>query len=203
MTHAVARTRVLAQDTLWIVAPLSLAEAPEPVPLAALGRALTRISLGAPWLEELPAATSRRMSWLARGRWSQGTAATTSTSSRPSSSRTTNRSWLAPIGRKQKKLLEELAVHLTSPNRQLVPSSLIHALARAEVRSAMLLTGDVLATLEDLRTLNPGLARATGVQGPRCLGSFLEHAFGGDVCRYAMSGKAIALRRRIGTTWTS
>lgn len=204
VTHAVARTRVLAQDTLWIVAPLSLAEAPEPVQLAALGRALTRISLGAPWLEELPAphveayvvACARQVVPGYGGDDLDVLATKLVAHYEPLVARS--------IGRKQKKLLEELAVHLTSPDGRLVPMEpFIHALARAEVRSAMLLTGDVLATLEDLRTLDPGLARATEVPGPRCLGSFLEHAFGGDVCRYAMSGEAIALRRRIGTTWTS
>jgi tetratricopeptide (TPR) repeat protein len=204
LTPAVARTRVLAQDTLWIVAPKSLADAPEPVQLAALGRALTRISLGAPWLEELPAphveaylVACARQVVPGYGQEDLDVLASKLVAHyEPLVARS--------IGRKQKKLLEELAVHMEAPDGRLVPMEpFIHALARAEVRAAMLLTGDLLGTLEDLRSLDPALHRVTEVPGPRCLGSFLEHPFGGDVCRFAMTGEAIALRRRIGTTWTS
>ncbi len=204
ITPSVARTRVLAQDTLWIVVPKSLAETPEPLQLAALGRALTRISLGAPWLEELPPPHVEAY-LVACARQVVPTYGVEDLDVLASKLVAHYEPLVAKsIGRKQKKLLEELAVHLQTREGRLVPMEpFIHALARAEVRSAMLLTGDLLATLEDLRSLDPNLARATETPGPRCVSAFLDHPFGGDVCRFALTGEAVALRRRIGTTWTS
>lgn len=204
ITPSVARTRVLAQDTLWIVVPKSLAETPEPLQLAALGRALTRISLGAPWLEELPPPHVEAY-LVACARQVVPTYGVEDLDVLASKLVAHYEPLVAKsIGRKQKKLLEELAVHLQTREGRLVPMEpFIHALARAEVRSALLLTGDLLATLEDLRSLDPALARATEAPGPRCVSAFLDHPFGGDVCRFALTGEAVALRRRIGTTWTS
>ncbi len=204
ITPAVARTRVLAQDTLWIVAPKTLSESPEPVQLATLGRALARISLGAPWLEELPAPHVEAY-LVACARQVVPGYGTDDLDVLASKLVAHYEPLVArAVGRKQRRLLEELAVHMQAPDGRLIPMEpFIHALARAEVRSAMLLTGDLLATLEDLRSLDPSLHRTTEHPGPRCMGSFLEHPFGGDVCRFALTGEAIALRRRIGTTWTS
>lgn len=204
ITPTVARTRVLAQDTLWVVIPKTLSEAPEGVQLAALGRALTRISLGAPWLEELPpphveaylVACARQVLPSYGAEDLDVLASKLVAHYEPLVSRA--------IGRKPRRLLEDLAGHMQTREGRLVPMDpFIHALARAEVRSALLLTGDLLATFEDLRSLDPALARATETPGPRCIAAFLEHPFGGDVARFALTSEAIALRRRIGTTWTS
>ena len=55
ITPSVARTRVLVQDEPWIAVPRALADLPEPTQAASLARALARIALNVPWLEELPA----------------------------------------------------------------------------------------------------------------------------------------------------
>ncbi|MDB4995037.1 MAG: domain protein putative component of TonB system, partial [Myxococcaceae bacterium] len=107
------------------------------------------------------------------------------------------------ISRKQKKLLDELAPHIGAPQGRPIPIDVfIGALARAELRAASLLTGDLLATFDDLRGLDAGLFHATERPSMTALSALLEHPFAGDVCRYALSGEAMALRRRIGTAWT-
>ena len=107
------------------------------------------------------------------------------------------------LGRRQRKLLEELAPHIGAPQGRPIPiDTFIGALAQAEVRAASLLTGDLLATLDEMRALDAPLFHATEVPGPLTLKAVLEHPFAGDVCRFALSGEAMALRRRIGTSWT-
>ena len=78
---------------------------------------------------------------------------------------------------------------------------LIGALARAELRIAYLLTGDVLATIDELRGLDGAFLQATETPGRQSLGAVLDHPFAGDVVRYALTTEATALRRRVGSTW--
>jgi hypothetical protein len=78
---------------------------------------------------------------------------------------------------------------------------LIGALAKAELRAAYLVTGDVLATIDELRALDPQLMAATDVPGRDALLAVLEHPYAGDVARFALSGEATALRRRVASTW--
>ena len=107
------------------------------------------------------------------------------------------------LSRKQKKLLEELAPHIAAPQGRPIPiDTFIHALTRAEIRAAYLVCGDLLATIDDLRQYDPVLMQATERQGPRALAGVLTHPYAGDVCRYALSAEATALRRRIGAAWT-
>jgi hypothetical protein len=107
------------------------------------------------------------------------------------------------LSRKQKKLLDELAPHVAAPQGRPIPvDTFISALARAELRAAMLLTGDVLAVLDEVRTMDPHLFHATERPGVPALTAYLDHPFAGDVCRYALTTEAVGLRRRIGTTWT-
>jgi hypothetical protein len=50
--------------------------------------------------------------------------------------------------------------------------------------------------------MDPALQRATESPGPNALAAVLEHAFAGDVARFALTTEATALRRRLGSTWT-
>jgi hypothetical protein len=100
-------------------------------------------------------------------------------------------------------MLEELAPHLASPKGRPVPvDSFIGALAHAELRAAYVLTGDLLATIDELRGLDAAFLRATESPGRAALAAVLDHPFAGDVTRFALTTEATALRRRVGATWT-
>src|SRR5262249_47814459 len=153
---------VLAQDTLWVVVPRALTELPEPTQLASIGRALARMALGVPWLEELPPPHIEAL-LLASARQvvpNYGTDDVGVISSklvpqyRPSVAKVLNR--------RQRKLLEELMPHLSVPQGRPMPIDVfIGALARAELRVAYLLTGDLLAAIDELRGLDANFLRAT------------------------------------------
>ena len=60
------------------------------------------------------------------------------------------------LTRRQKKMLEELSPHIAAPQGRPPPiEGFVGALARAELRAAYLLCGDLLATLDELRALDP------------------------------------------------
>jgi hypothetical protein len=203
------RVRVLTQDTPWVVLPAALVDRPESTQLVALARALTRIAYGVPWLEELPPETiegilvaAARQVAPGYGRDSDVTAA-----------------YAGPIGRsltrRQRKLLDELAPHLTGarghatssddtprPNEFPPLDDFVDALGRAELRAAYVLTGDLLAIVDESGIREDGLADAVRAGGTRGLGAVLEHRRLGDVVRFALSAEATALRRRVHSTWT-
>ncbi len=202
ITPNVSRTRVLAQDALWIVVPKALTELPEPTQLASIGRALARIALNVPWLEELPPPHIEAM-LCAAGR-----------AVNPAFGKDDidvlslklvlqyEPNLVKELSRKQKQNLEKLIPMMNGPQGRLVGIDvLIGALARAELRIAYLLTGDVLATIDELRGLDGAFLQATETPGRQSLGAVLDHAFAGDVVRYALTPEATALRRRVGSTW--
>jgi hypothetical protein len=107
------------------------------------------------------------------------------------------------LSRRQRKLLEELAPHIASPQSwPFAVDAFIGALVRAELRVAFLVTGDLLALVQELRPLDPPLQRATESPGPQALVAVLDHPFAGDLVRFALTPDATALRRRFGSTWT-
>jgi hypothetical protein len=199
----VNRTRVLAQDALWIVVPRQLTELPEPTQLASMGRALARVAFGVPWLEELPAAhieaflvaAARQVVPTFGDDFVDVLAKKLVASYEPSVARA--------LARRQRRTLEELAPHIAAPQGRPPPiEAFLSSLARAELRTAYVLCGDLLATLDDLRAVDPALLRATERPGPASVAAVLEHPFAGDVARFALTPEATGLRRRIGTTWT-
>jgi tetratricopeptide (TPR) repeat protein len=203
ITPSVSRTRVLAQDTLWVVVPRSLVELPEPTQLASLGRALARIALGVPWLEELPPPHIEAL-LIAAARQVIPNYGADEVDVLSSKLVAQYEPTVAKgIVRKNKKFLEELAPHLVSPQGRPVPvDSFIGALARAELRAAYVLTGDLLATIDELRGLDASFLHATESPGRAALAAVLDHPFAGDVTRFALTTEATALRRRVGATWT-
>jgi hypothetical protein len=107
------------------------------------------------------------------------------------------------LTRRQKKLLEELAPHIAAPQGKPMPiDDFVGALSRAELRAAYIVTGDLLATLDELRANDPLLHRATSSPSASALAAVLEHPIAGDVARFALTTEATALRRRVGATWT-
>src|SRR5262249_35743387 len=98
--------------------------------------------------------------------------------------------------------LERLAPIMNGPQgRPIGIDVLIGALARAELRIAYILTGDVLATIDELRGLDGAFLEATEAPGRGSVAAVLDHAFAGDVVRFALTPEATALRRRVGSTW--
>lgn len=202
ITPNVSRTRVLAQDQLWVVVPKALTELPEPTQLASIGRALARIALNVPWLEELPPphieamlCAAARVVFPAFGKDDIDVLSLKLVLQyEPNLSK--------ELTRKHKQNLEKLIPAMGGPQGRLTPIDvLIGALARAELRIAYLLTGDVLATIDELRGLDAAFLQATEAPGRQSLGAVLDHPFAGDVVRYALTPEATALRRRVGSTW--
>jgi tetratricopeptide (TPR) repeat protein len=197
------RTRVLVQDDLWLVLPKSVAELPEPTQLAAIGRALSRIALAVPWLEELPPAHMAAL---------LVAAARLVAPLYGNEGDTVSQKLVAQyegavqreVTRKQKQALEKLSPMLTAKDsRPMSGDALLSILAKAELRAAYLLTGDLLATIDELRALDAALMTATETPGRAALGAVLDHPFAGDVAHFALGAEATALRRRVGSTWTS
>ena len=203
IASSVTRTRVLAHDALWVVVPKSISDLEEPVQMASIGRALARIALGVPWLEELPPphiealliAAARQVVPTFGDDFVDVLSKKLVATYEPSVARA--------LTRRQKKMLEELAPHVAAPQGRPLPiDAFIGALARAELRAAYLLCGDLLATIDELRALDPVFLRATERPGPASVSAVLDHPFAGDVARYGLTPEATGLRRRIGTNWT-
>jgi hypothetical protein len=204
VASTVHRTRVLAQDTPWIVVPHALTEMSEPAQTASLGRALARIAFGVPWLEELPPPHIEALLFAAARQVVPGYGADdvdvlTSklvAQHEPAVARV--------LTRRQRRLLEELAPHIAAPQGRPLPvEAFVGALARAELRAAYVLCGDLLAVVDETRALDAGLHRATEAPSQGALVAVLDHAYAGDVVRFALTPESTALRRRIGATWTA
>ncbi len=200
---AVSRTRVLAQDVPWLVVPPSLVDQDEMAQLVTLTRAAARIACGVPWLEEMkPAHVEALLVAAARqvvpGYGRDDVDVITSklvAQYEPGVAR--------GLSRRQRKLLEELAPHIAAPQSRVPPvETFVSALARAELRAAFVVGGDLLAVIDEVRAQDPALRKATVTPSPAALGAALEHTYAGDVARYALTGEATALRRRLGSIWT-
>lgn len=202
ITPTVNRTRVLIQDEPWVIVPQKLLDLPEPTQLAAIARAVAKVAFSVPWLEELPPphieaylVACARLVVPNFGREEIDVISARLISQyEPLVSKN--------ISRKQKKALEELVPRLTSPDARLIPiEALTGALAHAELRTAYLVTGDLLATIDELRGMDAKFLKATATPGRAALTAVLGHRFAGDVSRFALTPEATALRRRVGATW--
>ena len=201
ITPNVPRTRVLTQDVPWVVVPTSLADLPEMAQLASIGRALARIAFGVPWLEELPSPHIEAL-LVAAARLVVPTYARDADLSTEPLVATYEGPVAKAIARRQRKLLDELSTHLASTQgRPPAVSHLVAALARGELRTAYVLTGDLLAAIDDVRGADAALLRSTEQPGRAALAAVLEHPYAGDVARFAVTPEAAALKRRMATAW--
>lgn len=108
------------------------------------------------------------------------------------------------LTRRQKKLLEELAPHISSPQGRPLPVDVfVSTLTRAELRAAYLVCGDLLAAVDEMRAVDVALSQATERPGPGALQAVLEHTYTADLCRFALTPEATGLRRRVGSIWTA
>ncbi|MEO6577213.1 MAG: hypothetical protein ABIP89_25415, partial [Polyangiaceae bacterium] len=202
ISDTVSFARVFIQDVPWLVVPPALVDQPEPLQLAAIARALTRVALRVPWIEDLPPphvhayltavarqvvpdfasdAEDRYFSELVAGYAPRVSHA---------------------IGRKHRKLLSDLAPQLESSRATAQEvDALVQAIARAEYRVAFLASGELLSTFDELRALDASFARTSTTADLRALAAVLAHPLAGDVARFAISPEATALRWRIGTVW--
>jgi tetratricopeptide (TPR) repeat protein len=200
VTPSVTRTRVLVHDAPWIVFPEVLSKAEEPLQLVHLARAVARIAFGVPWLEELSPANAQALlvaaaRHVAAGYGRDREDAQLVAHYQPGIGRA--------LTRRQRRLLDELAPHLASPEAQ-APDirDLIEAVHHAELRAAFLVGGDFLAIVDAQASLDPDLSEAIEIPSTRALSTVLEHPLVGDVARFALSSEATALRHRLGSIWT-
>ncbi len=206
-SDAVPKPRVaLVDGTAWVVAPASLASRPPPEQLTALTRPLVRIALGVPWLDDLTGvvvhalliATARRSvrDFASDVRGAEIEARIDEMSKRIARV-------LGPLAFKQRKALGDLSERLAADPRLDARAAYAFqlAIARTELRTAFVLSGDLLATLDALRAADAAFARETDRVGPRALAGTLVHPVGSDLVRFAMARQTTALRRRLGTTW--
>jgi tetratricopeptide (TPR) repeat protein len=197
--------RIVAKDAPWLVVPEALLEQPEPTQTATLARPLVRMALAVPWLEHL---SHREIHALLCGAARQAVPGFASRSMDPEQQELADdfaRRVGRAIGRRQKKALAELAARL----EESLPPTLAdavgfeRAVARTELRSAFVMTGDLLATLDAVRASDPELSRATASVGPSALAAALIHPVAGDVAVFALSSAAMGLRWRAGTLWSA
>jgi hypothetical protein len=202
ISPTVERPRILAQDVPWIVVPRSLVESSEPVQIAALARCVARIALGTPWIEELDPlnveafliACARQVVPTYGDETVDMMAAKLVAQYEPAVAKS--------LTRRHKKFLEDLAPHLAMPQHApLAMDIFMGAIARAELRTAFILGGDLLATVDEIRALDPNLRRDSNNPSRNALEHILAHPYSGDICRFALSPEATALRRRVGSTW--
>jgi tetratricopeptide (TPR) repeat protein len=191
------RTRVLAQDTPWIVVAPSFVKQPEPAQLAGLARAAARIACGVPWLEEISPAQIEALLVAAARQVVKGYGAA------DASLVAQHEAAIAKaLSRRQRKLLEDLAPQLAAPGARPPPADeFVQALIRAELRAAFLVSGDLLAMLEEMRPLDAAIHAAIESPGTSALATLLDHPLAGDLVRFALTPEATALRRRLGSTW--
>jgi tetratricopeptide (TPR) repeat protein len=204
MAAPIARTRVLAQDVPWIVVPPSIVDQPEMTQVAILARAVARIAYGVPWLEELPTPHIEAM-LIAAARQVVPTYGADDIDATAAKLVAQHEMQIARVlTRRQRKLLEELAPHIAAPqSRPPSVGAFVSSLARAELRTAFLLTGDLLTVIEEIRSADAKLRAATSSPGRAALAAVMTHPLGGDVVRFALTAEATALRRRLGSIWSS
>lgn len=203
VSPVVSACRIVLHDGAWLVVPRAMTELPERAQLAAMARVLVRFVMGVPWLEEVspPQAMAMLVALARQIVPAYGDPLDAQTARFLGQYEATVR---REISRKQKKLLEELAPHLSQPLGRPPPIEvLVRTMARTEVRGGYLLTGDLLATIDELRARDAALFRVTESPGRSALAAVLEHPLAGDVARFALTSEASALRRRVGSIWAT
>jgi hypothetical protein len=185
------------------VVPESLLAKPDSVQAAALVSPLVRLALGVPWLEDMKGPYAHAILCAAARQVVEGYAADVGDADTQELIAEFTRRVARAIGRKQKKALQELAPALgaTRPLTIADVDALERGVARAELRAAFLLTGDLLATIDAARLRDPELSRAMSGVGKKVLAASLGDPLTGDLIAFALTPGATALRRRAGTIW--
>jgi hypothetical protein len=195
--------RVVAATPPWVVVPTALAAQGDPPLTAGLARALARVAVGAFWLDALPPTQSLPL-LVAAARQVHGTFGRGSSPGLEGGVVDQERRLGRILGRREKKALaalEPVLRHAPPPQVKELEAAIL-ALRQGAARAAFLVTGDLLATLDELRASDAALGRATQSAGLPALAAVLAHPLAGDVCRYALTREASQLRRRLGSTFS-
>jgi hypothetical protein len=187
----VPQGQVLMRSNPWVLVPPTLPSQPEPVQVAALVRALTRIALGTAWVERLRTPQVRCLLVAAVRLVVPSYADDLTDGDRAEGANEYVRPLGRAITRAQKKALTALVPTLESargPTLGEVEAFVLGA-TRAEARAAFVLTGDALATLDALGA------------GDRSLSAVMAHPVTADVFRFGLTPKATVLRHELGALW--
>lgn len=186
--------RVFPGDPPAIIASTSFPDLPEPEQIFALSHLLTRVALGVTWLDELTVESADGL-LLAALRAADPLFGVNELS--PAREQAVQ-SFLGPvksaIGRRQRKLLEEILPNATF---NYDARAFLIGVRRSEYRSAYVMTGDLVCSVDYVRRFDRELARAA--EAPRVL---LQHPVTNELLRYAMTAEAFSERRRLGTVWS-
>jgi hypothetical protein len=197
------RVRVVPHETPWLVVPEALSAQPEPVQAAALAGAMVRLALGLPWIDDLRGAEAHAILCAAARQVLPGYAADPRDPGMQERVDDWTRRLARAIGRRQKKALQELAPALgaTRPPSLADVEAFERGIARAELRAAYLVTGDLLATLDTVRAADAELGSMTANVGKPAIVAVLTHPLARDLVSFALAPATTALRRKAGTTW--
>jgi tetratricopeptide (TPR) repeat protein len=182
--------RVYPGDPPAIVGSTTFAELPEPEQAFALARLLARTALGLTWLDELPIDAVDGF-LLASVRAIEPTfGAGEITAAREAMAQSFLISVQKAVGRRQRKLLEEVAPAVVATYDARTFSI---GVRRSEYRLGYILSGDLVAAIDYLKRYDREISRADG--DPRVL---LQHPVTNELMRYALTPDAFAERRRVG-----
>ncbi len=186
--------RVYPGDPPALVGPLLLAELSESEQMFALGRLLMRAALGVTWLDEVSSEIADALLMSAIRCVVPHFGSGEISAQRESAAQNILPGMQRAIGRRQRRALEDLA-----PN--LIASWDFRAFSigvrRSEYRTAYILSGDLLGSLDYLKRFDADIGRAT--DNPRV---FLQHPVTNELIRYALSAEGYTERRRVGTVWS-
>ena len=182
--------RVYPGDPPAIIAASSFADLPEPEQLFALARLLVRVALGPTFLDELTPEALDGFLLASLRTVDAGFGAGELARPRELAAQGLIAHVQRAIGRRQKKLIEEIVLPVLLPGFDVRPFSL--ALRRTEYRAALLLSGDVIAAIDHLR-------RIEAARIPDEARSLLKHPVTSELIRFALQPESPAERRRLGT----
>lgn len=183
--------RAYPGDPPAIVGPTSFAELPEPEQLFGLSRLMVRAALGFSWLDELSIEAADGLLLAALRSVLPAFGSGELTPAREQAVQALLVPVQKAIGRRQRKLLEEIAPNASAAYD---PRALNIGVRRSEYRIAYLMAGDLLAAVDYLRRFDREIGRSA--EEPRVL---LQHPVTNELLRYALTAEAYAERRRIGT----
>lgn len=185
--------RVYPGDPPALVGAASFADFPEPEQLFVLGRLLVRVALGPTFLDELTPEALDGFLLAALRTVDPNYGSGELTRPREMAAQSLLAHVQRAIGRRQRKLIEELVLPVLPPGFDVRPFSL--AVRRTEYRAALVLSGDVVAAIDHLRRIEaariPDEARA-----------LLKHPVTSELIRFALQPESAAERRRLGTLVT-
>jgi tetratricopeptide (TPR) repeat protein len=179
--------RAIPGDPGAIVLPASFADAPEPEQLFMLGRCFFRLVTGTAFVGDLPpdaldglllGAVRAVVPTFAQAELGPGRERAVATFAPPLAK---------AMGRRQKKLLEEIAPSMTSA---FDVRPFVAGLAKSELYAGLVASGDLLAGLEVLRR-----EHHLGAE-PKAL---LRHPATAELLRFALAGESALERQRVGT----